>query len=117
MLTEERRDQFKADVTSMKLKTDESKGDAKTRIVGLVLMVVGLVGAFVAYNTSLAHDDLRDIASAQILATAFVALTVVGGAVYLAGAVARVLRLWLLRQLLESQAQTDQLSAALDRRL
>ena len=116
MLTEERRDQFKQDVADMKLKTDQVKGDGKARIVGILLMLVGVVGAFIAYNNSLAQDDLRNIGSFQILATAFLALTVVGGALYLAGAVARVLRLWLLRQLVEGQQHTDQIAAALTRR-
>jgi len=48
----------------------------------------------------------------QVLATAFVALTVLGAALYLAGAIASVLRLWLLRQLYESQQQAEQLAEA-----
>ena len=113
MLTEERRAQFKEDVARQKLKTDSSRHDGLWRIAGLILMIVGVVGAFIAYNNSLAQDDLRNVGSFQALATAFTALTVLGAALYLAAAVTRVLRLWLLRQLVESQAHADQIAAAL----
>ncbi|MBM4532701.1 hypothetical protein GS563_28885 [Rhodococcus hoagii] len=115
-LADERRAQFKSDVDDLKLKTGQSRGDgAAARIAGIALMVVGVVAAFVVYISSLTQSDLRDIASYQILATAFLALTVIGGALYLAGAIARVLRLWLLRQLHEGQAQADQIAAALSK--
>ncbi len=116
MLTEERRERFATDVARMKLKTDRPGGDGKARIAGMVLMVTGVAGGLVCYGDSLTQDDLRDIGSFQILATAFVALTVLGAALYLAGAVTRVLRLWLLRQLMEGQAQVDQITAALENR-
>ncbi|NKZ02977.1 hypothetical protein [Actinomadura latina] len=113
MLTEERRQQFKDDVAKQKLKTDQSRFDGALRIVGLVAMVAGVVGVFAAYNVSLAKDDMRDVGSLQTLAVGFLALTVLGAALYLAAAVTRVLRLWLLRQLVEQQAQADQIAAAL----
>ena len=113
MLTEERREQFKAEVEQVKLKGDSANSDGRTRLIGVLLMAVGVVGAFLAYNVTLSQDDLRDIASTQVLALAFVALTVLGSALFLAASVARVLRLWLLRQLMDSQAHTDQITAAL----
>ncbi len=112
MLTDERRDQFKQGVADAKLKTDQSKSDGWARIAGIILMLIGVVGAFLAYNLSLGQNDFRDIASGQILAVACVGLTVVGAALYLTATVSRVLRLWLLRQLVESQAQVDQLADA-----
>ncbi|QFG24522.1 hypothetical protein [Actinomadura sp. WMMB 499] len=115
MLTEERREQFKKDVAGERLKTDQSRHDGVLRIIGALLMVTGVVGAFVCYNISLAQDDIRNVGSLHIMATGFVGVTVLGGALYVAAALARVLRLWLLRQLVESQAQADRLTAALDR--
>lgn len=113
-LAQDRREQFKKDVSELKLKSGGSGGgDGAARIAGLALMVVGAVAAFVVYLSSLTQSDLRNIASYQILATAFLAVTVIGAALYLAGAVAKVLRLWLLRQLYEAQAQTDQIAEAL----
>jgi hypothetical protein len=40
-------------------------------------------------------------------------MAVVGAALFLVGSIARVLRVWLLRQLYEGQAHVEQLSAAL----
>lgn len=116
MLTEERRRQFKDDVANQKLKTDVSRHDGVLRIIGALLMAVGVVGVFIAYNVSLTKDDMRDVGSLQTLAIGFLALTVLGGAVYLAAALTRVLRLWLLRQLVESQSHTDRLTEALEHR-
>ncbi|NLU84158.1 hypothetical protein [Rhodococcus sp. HNM0569] len=101
---EDRRDQFEKDVAALKSKTGGSgRADARARIGGLVLMVVGVIASFVVYLASLSLDDPRNIASYQILASALLAVTVIGGALYLAGAVSRVLRLWLLRQLYENR--------------
>ncbi|WP_067806202.1 hypothetical protein [Actinomadura formosensis] len=113
MLTEERRRRFKDDVANQKLKTDQSRHDGVLRIAGIVAMVAGVAGVFIAYNVSLTKDDMRDVGSLQTLAVGFLAVTVLGAALYLAAAVTRVLRLWLLRQLVEQQAQADQIAAAL----
>lgn len=113
MLTEERRRRFKDDVARQKLKTDQSRFDGVFRVVGAVAMVAGVAGVFIAYNVSLTKDDMRDVGSLQTLAVGFLAVTVLGAALYLAAAVTRVLRLWLLRQLVEQQAQADQIAAAL----
>lgn len=116
MLTEQRQEKFKTEVEQVKLKGDSAATDGRTRVIGLIVMVVGVVGAFLSYNISLSYDDLRDTGSAQVLALAFLALTVTGAAVFLAASVARVLRLWLLRQLMDGQAQADQITAALAER-
>ena len=115
-LAEDRREEFKKNIAELKLDKKQAGGDAATRIAGLVLMVVGVVGAFVVYISSLTLSDLRDLVSYQILTVVFLALTVVGAALFLAASVAKVLRLWLVRQLLEGQAQTDQISQALSTR-
>lgn len=116
MITEERRAEFHQQVADHRLKTDGSKSDRPVRILGILLMVGGVVGTFVSYNASLAQSDTRDITSSLILAVMFLALSVVGAALYVAGAVTKVLRLWLLRQLVEGQAHADQISAALRER-
>ena len=77
-------------------------------------MAGGVIGSFVQYNVTLAQDDPRDIASTQVLVIALLVLTVVGAALFVAGALGRILRLWLLRQLLENRARDEQLAARLD---
>lgn len=114
-LVDERREQFKKDVAALGLDTPRSDSGGKARIVGLALMVIGAVAVFVVYIASLTLSDTRDLLSYQLLALGFVALTLIGAAVYLAAAVGRVLSLWLVRQLLESSAQADRITAALGR--
>lgn len=106
-----RSESFAAAVSEKKLKT--SSHDGALRTGGLVAMVVGVVGAFVAYRMSTGFDDARDIGSAQILGIAFVAVCVLGAGLFVAGSIAQVLRLWLLRQVLESQERHEELIAAL----
>lgn len=104
---------FAAAVSESKLNAPNATADKLGRTLGIVFMSLGVVGAFVAYNSSRSLDDDRDIASYQILAIMFLAFTVVGASIYLAGSIAKVLRLWLLRQLVESQDRADQLTEAL----
>lgn len=113
MLTEARRAEFHDAVAAHRLKTGSAKSDRPIRAIGVLLMIAGVVGAFVAYSASLSQSDVRDIGSSQILAIAFVAVAIAGAGFYVAAATAQILRLWLLRQLVESQAHTDQLAAAL----
>ena len=113
MLAEDRREQFKADVAQMKLKTGTSRRDVAFQVVGGVVMLVGAVAAFIIYEASLSKKSQLDIGSEQILAIAFVAVTLIGVALFVVGSIARVLRLWLLRQLYEGQAHVDQLAAAI----
>ena len=65
---------------------------------------------------SLNQDDARNIASQEVFAVAFLCVTVIGAVLFAVGSLARVLRLWLLRQLYESQAHVDQLTEALRHR-
>jgi len=113
MLAEERREQFKADVAQMKLRTGRSRLDVVLQVLGALMMVAGTAAAFITYEASSSQNDPRDIASQQILAISFLALVVVGSALFLFGSVARFLRLWLLRQLYEGQAHVEQLVSAL----
>ncbi|MDI9919249.1 hypothetical protein [Rhodococcus sp. IEGM 1379] len=116
-VAQDRRGEFKKNIAELKIDKGQSGSDGRMRFGGLILMVVGVVGAFVIYISSLTESDLQNIASYQILAVAFLALAVIGGALFVAASVAKVLRLWLVRQLLEGQAQTDQIAQALNSRI
>lgn len=115
MATNNRIEQFKADVGDLKLKTGRGNLETVLQAVGAVLMVVGVLGAFVAYQVSLNKDDVRDVQSAGILAVTMLTLAVTGGALFLRYSLAKFLRLWLLRQLYEGQAHVDQVVEAVRR--
>ncbi|MBJ7355940.1 hypothetical protein [Nocardioides sp.] len=111
--TADRSAAFTAAVSERKLKADGASGDRVARILGIVLIVVGVLVTVLAWQNSRSLDDARDIQSNEILAVVGLAVTVVGTGLYVVGALARVLRLWLLRQLVESQDRADQLTEAL----
>ncbi|WP_007516917.1 MULTISPECIES: hypothetical protein [Pseudofrankia] len=104
-------DQFKADVSRLKVRTGDGRRDGVLQIVGIALMVVGIVVDLVVYTSSRNLNDPRDIQSDIILAIAFLAVAGAGAALFLYASLARFLRFWLLRQVYESQSQIDQVVA------
>jgi uncharacterized membrane protein len=113
MLTENRIDQFKADVAAMKVKTPSGRRDALMQGLGALLMVIGVVAAYIVYQASTSKTDSRDIQSEIILSIFFLALSVLGAALFTFASLARFLRVWLLRQVYESQEQVERVAAAL----
>jgi hypothetical protein len=87
MATEERHERFRRDVAGLKLGTGRRSLERAVRVVSLMLMTAGVVIAFGSYRSSLTKNDLRDIASLQILTTAALAVCVVGAALYCAAAI------------------------------
>jgi hypothetical protein len=69
-----------------------------------------------AFNATRTVETQLDILTNIALAIVFLGLVVVGTGLYVVGALAHVLRLWLLRQLVESQDRMDQLTEALRER-
>ena len=108
-----RSEAFASAVSEKKMKTGSASRDTTLRTGGLVVMIVGVVAAFVVFQISRGASDSRDIMSFQILALAFAALAVLGAALFVAGALSQLMRLWLLRQVVESQERHDALLAAL----
>jgi hypothetical protein len=113
MSTNARIDQFRSDVSEMKLRTGTAGRDTAWTVVGAVLMAVGVIGAFIVYQASLNQDDQRDVESGVILAVTLLGVAVAGAALFVRYSIARFLRLWLLRQLYEGQANTDRLVEAI----
>jgi hypothetical protein len=108
----DRMERLKADAAQ--LNVGRSERDGLYQAAGVVAMVAGVVIALVAYSLSLNKDDPRDISSLLILAVSMLALSLVGAAVFLRYSLARFLRFWLLRQLVEDQAHIDRLVATMD---
>ncbi|MCG9476599.1 MAG: hypothetical protein NTU96_10645 [Actinobacteria bacterium] len=114
--TGDRIEQFKADVTDMNLKTGNPSRDKTFQALGFVMMLVGVIGAFVVYVSSNNLSSQLDVTSQVAFAVAFLALTVFGAAIFLRYALANFLRMWLLRQLYEGQANTDRIVDAVSKR-
>jgi len=108
----DRMERLKADAAQINVGRGPGR-DGMYQAAGAVAMGAGVVLAFVAYRLSLDKDDARDITSLGILAVSMLALSVVGAAVFLRYSLARFLRFWLLRQLVEDQAHIDRLVSAL----
>jgi hypothetical protein len=105
-------DEFKAEVSGLKIRTGSARRDGVLQIVGIVLMIVGIVVDLLAYESSRNMSDPRDVQSEIILAVGFLAVAGAGGVVFLYASLARFLRFWLLRQIYESRSQVDQVVAA-----
>ena len=108
----DRIEQFKADIAELKIADPSSSRDQLAARLGVVAMVLGVALGIYAYFLSYGADadnpgpQQRD---AIVLALVGVTTAVVGGALYLKGALAGFLRFWLLRDLHERRAQTDRL--------
>ena len=84
-------------------------------------MLVGIIGGIICYVGAKNASGDVGIAAAKIqeqivFAIWFLILTVVGAAMFLRYALARFLRMWLLRQLYEGQANTDRIVDAVSKR-
>jgi len=109
----DRIEQLKADIAGLKI-TDPATGRDQLAVrLGVAAMLAGAVLPVVAYAMS--HGTTNELAQrdAIILGLLGVALAVIGGALYLKGALSRFLRFWLVRDLHERRAQTDRVVTAL----
>jgi hypothetical protein len=106
---------FKAEIAEMKLKTGRTRSERVFEVLGVVMMVAGILIAFGAYSASLnvkatpgTNVDLLNSSSYLPLAIAGLAVSVMGGFVFLRYSLARFLRFWLLRQTYEQRVALDQ---------
>ena len=112
----DRIEQFEADIADLKIADPSSSRDHLAARLGVAAMAIGVGLAVYAYVLSYGADgdnpapQQRD---AIIVALIGITVAVVGGALYLKGALAGFLRFWLVRDLHERRAQTDRLLTAL----
>jgi hypothetical protein len=105
----DRIEQLKADLAELRINDPAASRDRLAARLGLAGLTVGIALPLVAYAMS--HGTTNPLAQrdAVILALLGVACAVVGGALYLKGALAGFLRFWLVRDLHERRAQTDRI--------
>jgi hypothetical protein len=113
----DRAEQFKADIAGMKLKTGRANTENLLQVFGVVLMVAGIALALGAYRASLnvtatpgTNVDILNSNSFTPLAIAGLAISVVGGFLFLRYSLAKFLRFWLLRQVYEQRTAIDEAS-------
>jgi hypothetical protein len=114
----DRAEQFKAEIAEMRLKTGRARIENLLQILGVVLMVAGVAIALGAYSASLnvtatpgTNVDVLDSNSYTPLAIAGLAISVTGGFLFLRYSLAKFLRFWLLRQSYEQRAAIDDASS------
>ena len=105
----ERVEQFKQEITDMKVKDPATGRDRVWLRVGIALMVIGLDVAIIAYPMSHGTSNPLSQNDALVLAIAGLTAAVVGGALFLRYSLASFLRFWLARFVYEQQAQTDRI--------
>ena len=113
-----RTEQFKAEIAGMRLKTGRSSREAALQAFSVVLMVAGVAIAFGSYEASLnvtatpgSNVDLLSSNSYLPLAATGIAVSIVGGFLFLRYSLARFLRFWLLRQSYEQRLAIDEAAA------
>lgn len=96
----------------------EPRADTETLLVklGIILPVLGIVLILLAWynasDTAFVADQIPMLISGGLLG---LALAVVGLGLFIRFSLARILRFWLARMVVEQQAQTDRVVEALDR--
>ena len=109
----DRIEQFKADIAELRITDPSTARDQLATKAGVAAMVLGVALPVVAYFLSHGTTNPLSQRDAIVVAMIGVALAVVGGALYLKGALSGFLRFWLVRDLHERRAQTDRLIDAL----
>jgi uncharacterized membrane protein YidH (DUF202 family) len=77
--------------------------DKAIQVLGLVLAIAGIAVAVLCYTQATGFSDLRDQVQVGILAIAGLGMVVLGTGLYVASALSRFLRLWLLRLVYEQR--------------
>ena len=115
----DRIEQFRDDIASLKLKTGVSGTERLLQTAGALLMIAGVLLGFISYfvagnqNSGNSAIDNLEHNEAIILAITGLATAVVGAAMFLRYSLARFFRIWLLRQMYEGQENTRRLAEQL----
>ena len=115
--TSPRVEQFRLEVDWLQLTGGSAEGETRLLALGIGLMVVGVaLAVFGAVEVGLMGDSPADqrayMAQGSFLG---IALTIVGGALFIRYSLARYLRFWLIRSTYEQRANADLIVAAIER--
>jgi hypothetical protein len=110
-MTENRLDQFKADIAEMRIKDPSVGRDTVLLWLGSVAMVAGIAVTVIAYFLSHNTQNPLNQADAHDIALIGVAVTIAGAALFLRYSLAAFLRFWLARLIYEQRMQADRMLA------
>jgi hypothetical protein len=118
--TSDRIEQFRTEIADMKLKTGRTNKEGALLILSVILMVGGIVLAFGAYEAALnvkvttaTNVDILNSNAYFPLSVTGLAISVVGGFLFLRYSLAKFLRFWLLRQSYEQKVAIDEVAKTL----
>jgi hypothetical protein len=107
--SQDRVEQFRAEIAEMKLRDPATSRERLWLGLGVALLAVGALLALVSYLVSHQTTDPLVQNDAVTLGLAGITSAVVGAALFLRYSLASFLRFWLARLIYEQKAQTDRL--------
>jgi hypothetical protein len=109
-------DRLGSEVDALHVPEPSADAEATLLKLGFALPVIGLVLIVIAYwnasSTEFVADQVPMLISGGILG---IGLAIIGVGLFIRFSLARLLRFWLARLVVEQQAQTDRVVEALDR--
>jgi hypothetical protein len=110
--TQARVEEFKQEISDMKLRDPATARDRMLLRLGAALMIAGVVVTIVAYFVSHSTSNPLEQNDMQVTSVIGLSVTVLGAAVFLRYSIAQFLRFWLARLSFEQQHQTDRVVEA-----
>jgi len=112
--SQDRVEQFRAEIAEMKLRDPATSRERLWLGLGIALMVIGAVLAGISYPMSHSTSNPLEQTDAITLALTGIAAALIGGALFLRYSIAAFFRFWLARLIYEQKAQTDRMLGASD---
>jgi hypothetical protein len=109
----QRIEQFRAEVADMKLRDPATGLDRLLVRLGVVGLVTGIGFGAAAWFISHGTRNPLQQRDAIVVGLLGVTIAVVGGALFVKGALAQFMRFWMARLCYEQQAQADRIAASL----
>jgi hypothetical protein len=114
-LSDERLDEFEAEVKRLKVKGGASEPERRLVALGVILTVAGLVAGYVGLQMVRSAPDALAQGDGMATTVMGVGVALVGALIWVRYSLSRYLRFWLVRQVYEQRAQTDRVVAAIER--
>ena len=106
-----RLEQFRAEVDQLKVSGGRANPERIGRILGVVLMILGLgLGVYAYFGLSYPTSNPLQQGDATVVGLLGVSFAIVGTGLFVVFSLTRYFRYWLVRLIYEQRAQTDRLT-------